>query len=69
MQLSSHNEPFEQRPYAAQQCTCPTAAHARCPTCLQAAAIGGEQQLRVLCSDAQRNRFFEYDDIKNVYGG
>ena len=54
----------------AQPCTCRTATAAPLPLdCLQAAAIGGEQQLIVLCSDARRNRFFEYDDAKNVYGG
>lgn len=36
---------------------------------LQAEAIGGEHQLRVLCSDAKRNRFIECDAAKNVYGG
>lgn len=38
-------------------------------SCLQAEAIGGEHQLRVLCSDAKRNRFIECDAAKNVYGG
>jgi len=36
---------------------------------LQAQAVGGKKQLRVLCSDACRNRFFEYDSVKNIYGG
>lgn len=36
---------------------------------MQARCIGGQHQLRVLCSNARRQRFFEYDDVKNVYGG
>lgn len=35
----------------------------------QARDVGGSPQLRVLCSDARRNRFIEYDDAKNIYGG
>jgi hypothetical protein len=36
---------------------------------LQAQTIGHQHQLRILASDAHRNRFFECDDVKNVYGG
>lgn len=38
-------------------------------THMQAEAIGGDRQLRVLCSDAKRNRFIECEAAKNVYGG
>ncbi|KAL4452346.1 hypothetical protein ABPG75_008008 [Micractinium tetrahymenae] len=31
--------------------------------------VGSDCQLRVLCSDARRNRFIEYEDVKNIYGG
>ncbi|KAI7844155.1 hypothetical protein COHA_002290 [Chlorella ohadii] len=36
---------------------------------MKAEAIGSEHLLRVLCSDAKRNRFIECDAAKNVYGG
>ena len=36
---------------------------------VQAQAVGPGAQLRVLCSDARRNRFIEADAAKNVYGG
>jgi hypothetical protein len=36
---------------------------------LQARCVGTKSQMRVLCSDARRHRFFEFDDVKNVYGG
>ena len=46
-----------------------TSAGPTAPAALQAEAIGGERPLRVLCSDARRNRFIECDAAKNVYGG
>ncbi len=41
-----------------------------CLPCQARAAAAGDkpQPMAVLCSDSRRQRFYEYDELKNVYG-